>query len=181
MTGMNAGSRTGAGARGRLALVAALLLGLVGAGTAAAQTRRVIVGETADPAEVARLFDAYTVMQAQETLGLSDEQFGPFVTRLKALQQTRRRNLRERAMAVQELRRLLDGAGSDAVIKDKLDALAKLDATAQTENAKATAAVDELLDVRQRARFRVLEQQLELRKLELVGRARQQRRTPTPP
>ena len=95
---MNAGSRTGAGARGRLALVAALLLGLVGAGTAAAQTRRVIVGETADPAEVARLFDAYTVMQAQETLGLSDEQFGPFVTRLKALQQTRRRNLRERAM-----------------------------------------------------------------------------------
>ena len=82
---------------------------------------------------------------------------------------------------MQELRRLLDGAGSDAVIKDKLDALAKLDATAQTENAKATAAVDELLDVRQRARFRVLEQQLELRKLELVGRARQQRRTPTPP
>jgi hypothetical protein len=38
------------------------------------------------------------------------------------------------------------------------------------------AAVDELLDMRQRARFRVLEQQLEIRKLELVGRARQRLR-----
>lgn len=178
----------GSGREGRRAVawlagvVAVVLFALAGAGSAAAQTRRAIVAEGADPAEIARLFDAYAVMQAQEKLGLSDEQFGPFVTRLKALQQTRRRHVRERFQAVQELRRLLDGAAAnDAVLREKLDALAKLDAAAQAETAKASAAVDELLDVRQRARFRVLEQQLELRKLELVGRARQRLRTPNPP
>ena len=41
-------------------------------------------------------------------------------------------------------------------------------------------AIDELLDVRQRARFRLLEQQLELRKLELVDRARQRQRANRP-
>ena len=162
-------------------VVGVLLLGLAGAGGADAQTRKVIVGEAADPAEIARLFDAYTVMQAQEKLGLSDEQFGPFVTRLKALQQARRRQVRERFQAVQEMRRLLDGAAtSESLLREKLDALAKLDAAAQADTARASAAVDEILDVRQRARFRVLEQQLELRKLELVGRARQRLRTPPP-
>jgi hypothetical protein len=34
--------------------------------------------------------------------------------------------------------------------------------------------VDELLDVRQRVRFRVFEHQLELKKLELLARVRQQ-------
>src|SRR5262245_30581497 len=157
-------------AMARLAgVVVVLLVGLAGAGGAAAQTRKVIVGESADPAEIARLFDAYAVMQAQEKLGLSDEQFGPFVTRLKALQQARRRQVRERFQAVQELRRMLESPAVDeTALREKLDALAKLDATAQAETAKASAAVDELLDVRQRARFRVLEQQLELRKLELV-------------
>lgn len=163
-------------------VIVVLLLGLAGAGGAAAQTRKVIVGENADPAEIARLFDAYAVMQAQEKLGLSDEQFGPFVTRLKALQDARRRQVRERFQAVQELRRMLESpAVNETTLREKLDALAKLDVTAQAETAKASAAVDELLDVRQRARFRVLEQQLELRKLELVGRARQRLRTPTPP
>ena len=59
-------------------LVSMIVVVLALAGSAAAQTRRGNAGEAADPAEIARLFDAYTVMQAQETLGLSDEQFGPF-------------------------------------------------------------------------------------------------------
>jgi hypothetical protein len=79
-------------------------------------------------------------------------------------------------LAVQEMRRLLQGPGNEPLLRDRLDALARLDAAAQADTAKAMAAVDELLDVRQRARFRVLEQQLELRKLELVGRARQRLR-----
>ena len=179
---MQGTGRKGGRAPARLAsVVVVLVLGLAGAGVAAAQTRKAIAGEAADPAEIARLFDAYTVMQAQEKLGLSDEQFGPFVTRLKALQQTRRRHVRERFQAVQELRRMLESAAvNETALRERLDALAKLDAAAQADTAKASAAVDEILDVRQRARFRVLEQQLELRKLELVGRARQRLRTPPP-
>ena len=136
--------------------------------------------ETIDPAELGRLFDAYTVMQAQEALGLDEARFGPFVTRLRALQQMRRRHLRERAAVLRDLRQLLQSPGNDPQLKERLDALVRLDTDTRAEQARALDAIDELLDVRQRARFRLLEQQLELRKLELVNRARQRQRTTRP-
>ena len=133
-----------------------------------------------DPAELARLFDAYTVMQAQEALGLDEARFGPFVTRLRALQEMRRRHLRERAAVMRDLRQLLQAPGNDAQLKERLDALVRLETATRADQAKALDAIDELLDVRQRARFRLLEQQLELRKLELVNRARQRQRANRP-
>ena len=48
------------------------------------------------PGEVQKLLDGYAVIQAQEFLGLSDEQFGQFLPRLRALQEVRRRNEQER-------------------------------------------------------------------------------------
>ena len=42
---------------------------------------------------------------------------------------------------------------------------------------KAYNALDEVLDVRQQARFRVFEEQIERRKIELLMRARQQNRS----
>ena len=146
----------------------------------AEQTPGQPANENVDPAELGRLFDAYTVMQAQEALGLDEARFGPFVTRLRALQELRRRNLRERAAVMRDLRQLLQTPGNDGQIKDRLDALAKLEATTRADQGKAMDAIDELLDVRQRARFRLLEQQLELRKLELVNRARQRQRANRP-
>jgi len=136
--------------------------------------------ENVDPAELARLFDAYTVMQAQEALGLDEARFGPFVTRLRALQEMRRRHLRERAAVMRDLRQLLQAPGNDAQLKERLDALVRLETATRADQAKALDAIDELLDVRQRARFRLLEQQLELRKLELVNRARQRQRANRP-
>ena len=41
---------------------------------------------------------------------------------------------------------------------------------------KAYNALDEVLDIRQQARFRVFEEQIERRKIELLMRARQQNR-----
>lgn len=165
----------------------ALVAATIGAPPADAQLPRARAAQRAappapgdDPAEITRLFDAYTVMQAQEALGLDEARFGPFVTRLRALQTVRRRHVRERAAIVRELRQLLQGTGNEATLSERLDALARSDSAAQTEIANAVAAIDELLDVRQRARFRVLEQQLELRKLELVGRARQRLRNAAP-
>jgi hypothetical protein len=145
---------------------------------AAARTQTADPGT--DPAELGRLFDAYTVMQAQEALGLDEARFGPFVTRLRALQQLRRRQVRERAALMRDLRLLLKATGNDAELKEKLDALVRLEATIRTDERKARDAVDEILDVRQQARFRLLEQQLELRKLELVNRARARQRAPRP-
>ena len=175
---------------------AVLVVILAGADRAGAQPRRLraaaspcrprdrdrdqAANENVDPAELGRLFDAYTVMQAQEALGLDEARFGPFVTRLRALQEMRRRHLRERAAVMRDLRQLLQTPGNDAQLKERLDALVRLETATRADQAKAMDAIDELLDVRQRARFRLLEQQLELRKLELVNRARQRQRANRP-
>jgi len=166
-----------AGAQPRRLRVAA---GLLATGQAAGQAPGPAANENVDPAELGRLFDAYTVMQAQEALGLDEARFGPFVTRLRALQEMRRRHLRERVAVMRDLRQLLQATGNDAQLKERLDALVRLEATSRADQAKAMDAIDELLDVRQRARFRLLEQQLELRKLELVNRARQRQRANRP-
>src|SRR5690349_813552 len=104
---------------------------------AAGQAPGQAANETVDAAELGRLFDAYTVMQAQEALGLDEAKFGPFVTRLKALQEIRRRNLRERAMVMRELRRLLQTPGNDVQLKERLDALVKLETATRAEQSKA--------------------------------------------
>ena len=166
-----------AGAQPRRLRAAAILLAT---GQAAGQAPGPAANENVDPAELARLFDAYTVMQAQEALGLDEARFGPFVTRLRALQEMRRRHLRERAAVMRDLRQLLQAPGNDAQLKERLDALVRLETATRADQAKALDAIDELLDVRQRARFRLLEQQLELRKLELVNRARQRQRANRP-
>jgi hypothetical protein len=135
--------------------------------------------ELIERGEVNRLFDAYAIMQAQEMLRLDDAKFGSFVTRLKALQEARRRNVRARGQIIRDLQRLLrqtDGAPDEAALKERVDALARQDAAASVEIKKAAEAVDALLDVRQQARFRVFEYQLELKRLELLARARQQMR-----
>ena len=166
-----------AGAQPRRLRAAAILLAT---GQAAGQAPGPAANENVDPAELGRLFDAYTVMQAQEALGLDEARFGPFVTRLRALQEMRRRHLRERVAVMRDLRRLLQSSGNDAQLKERLDALVRLETASRGDQAKAMDAIDELLDVRQRARFRLLEQQLELRKLELVNRARQRQRANRP-
>ena len=166
-----------AGAQPRRLRAAAILLAT---GQAAGQAPGPAANENVDPAELGRLFDAYTVMQAQEALGLDEAHFGPFVTRLRALQEMRRRHLRERVAVMRDLRQLLQATGNDAQLKERLDALVRLETTSRADQAKAMDAIAELLDVRQRARFRLLEQQLELRKLELVNRARQRQRANRP-
>ena len=141
------------------------------------------------PAEVQKLFDAYLVMQAQETLGLDDAQYPPFLTRLRELQDTRRRNLRARAQVLQDLARLAaprGGAtpGDAATISERLSALQEIESRSAAELRKSYRALDELLTPVQQARFRLVEEQVERRKLELLLRARQnqrqQRRQPPP-
>ena len=59
---------------------------------------------------------------------------------------------------------------------DLTRALEELESRTAAELRRAYTAIDEVLDPRQRARFRLLEEQLERRKLELLIRARQNRR-----
>lgn len=129
------------------------------------------------PAEIQRMFDAYALLQAQEQLTISDEQYGRFLARFKALQDVRRKALQERLRIVQDLRRLTNDAQPDeGQIKDRLKALQELDTRSAVDVRKAYDGIDQVLDVRQQAKFRVFEELMERRKLELVTRARQANR-----
>jgi Spy/CpxP family protein refolding chaperone len=129
------------------------------------------------PAELQRMFDAYALLQAQEQLKISDEQYSQFLTRFKALQDTRRKTLVERTRIIQDLRRLLAEAQPDeGQIKDRLKALQDVEARGEVDARKAYDAIDQVLDVQQQAKFRIFEEQMERRKLELVARARQANR-----
>jgi len=141
----------------------------------AAQGRVAQQADRLEIAELQRLFDAYTVMQVQEALQLDDAQFGQFLPRLKALQDTRRRNEQARVRLVAELARMTAPtaqAGDEAVVRERLRALQELESRSAAELRRAYDTIDQQLDVRRQARFRVFEQNMERRKLQLMLRAR---------
>ena len=129
------------------------------------------------PAELQRMFDAYALVQAQDQLALNDDQYGRFLVRFRALQDIRRRALNEHTRVVADLRRMLmQGQPDEAQLKDRMQALQDIDTRAIADVKRAYDAIDQALDVRQQARFRVFEEQMERRKLELITRARQANR-----
>ena len=167
----------------RLAVVAATML--VAGPSFGAQGRR---GQAADgqqgqdlrgisPAEVQQLFDSAALIEAQKRLNITDDQFPQFLRRFKNLQDIRRQGLNERMRHVQQLQRLLAAPTLDeAAVNEQIKALHDLDARSTADVSKAYDSIDEVLDVRQRAQFRVFEEQMERQKIELVTRARQANR-----
>lgn len=137
------------------------------------------VGSDLSPAEIQRLFDAYALMQAQDALRLDDEQYGRFVTAMKGLLDVRRRHQQERARQLRELNRLSgpDAAQDEAALVAALDQLATLEAKATAELREAYGRLGGVLSPRQRARFRLFEENMERRKIDLLMRARQANRT----
>ena len=142
------------------------------------------LGDGMTPAEIQKLFDAYLIMEAQQALNLTDQQYPQFLARLKALQDTRRRTQQERIQVMGQLQRLTNPRGAarppEAAIKERLSMLQEIESRTAAEVRKAYTALDEVLDVRQQARFRVFEEQVERRKIELLMRARQQNRPQQP-
>ena len=129
------------------------------------------------PGEVQRMFDAWALVQAQDALNLSEAQYGRFVTKLKALQDTRRRHQQARTQLLGDLRRTLNGpALSEDVLRDKMKGLRDEDERAAADIRTAVEGVDGVLDAQQQARFRLFEERMEARKLELLLKARQNAR-----
>ena len=116
------------------------------------------------PAEIQRMFDSYALMQAQEQLKINDEQFAKFMPRFKALQDARRKSQGDRTRIVIELRQLAAAATTDeAQIKVKLRALQDTDARTADELRKSYDSIDQVLNVKQQAQFRVFEEVMERR------------------
>lgn len=169
----------------RSALVAVLLLAALAPAAPGQPVTPPAGGDAGNlrPAEIQRLFDAYLVMEAQQALGLSDQQYAPFLTRLRALQDTRRRFQAARGVMLLDLARMSGPrgpAGDEAAIKARLAELQELESKHAAELRKAYQDLDQLLDARQQARFRVFEDQIERRKVELMLRARQNARQQRP-
>jgi hypothetical protein len=92
------------------------------------------------PADVQRLFDEYTLMQAQDALKLSDSQYSQFVTRMKALQDVRHRHQQARVKLLRELARMsADNATEEAILRDRLKALRDQDGQTAADLQKAYA------------------------------------------
>jgi hypothetical protein len=64
----------------------------------------------------------------------------------------------------------------EAQIRDRLNALQELETRSAADVRKAYEGIDQVLDLPQQAKFRVFEELMERRKLELVMRARQSNR-----
>ncbi len=157
----------------RFVASAAAVLALGGPTAAQRPLRGGQAPEGVTPGEIQRMFDAYALLQAQEQLKIGDAQYTQFLTRFKALQDVRRRAAQQRARVVMDLQRLLNEARLDeSQIRDRLKMLEDLESRSQVEARKAYEGIDQVLDVRQQASFRVFEERMERRKLELVTRAR---------
>jgi hypothetical protein len=131
------------------------------------------------PGEIQQMFDAYVAMQAEDVLKLNEEQYPRFLTRLRALQAVRRRAENQRMQVINQLRRILnapDGRVDETMIKDRLKVLNDQQASVGAEVKQAQDSLDEVLDIRQQARFRIFEEEMERRKVELVMRTRQANR-----
>lgn len=126
------------------------------------------------PSDIQDQFDAYAIVQAQDALKLTDEQFPEFVRRARVLHTERRRARTVRIRLIGDLNQLLrDRQATDARLSAATKALDEHERATLEQVQKAYAAIDEVLDARQRARFRVLEEQLERKKLDMLFRARQ--------
>jgi hypothetical protein len=165
-------------------MVIAFLLIAAAASTAAAQRPEAMPRADAasrptgqlSPAEIAGMLDSYAAVRAQDALSLDQSHYAEFVTRLRKLQEIRRRNQQGHNQVLQELRKLAGAQAEppydEAAIRDRLKALREHDDRAAAELRRAYDAVDEVLDARQQARFRIFEEMIERRKLDLLMRAR---------
>jgi hypothetical protein len=131
------------------------------------------------PAEVQQLFDAFELVRAEEMLELTTEQYPEFVARLQALQEGRRDAQRGRQTLLRELQRLVGQRDTDeSVFEDRLEALTTHDRETMEKNVSALKDIDAILDARQRVRFRLFQQAMERRRLELFMRARRPQARP---
>ena len=126
------------------------------------------------PSEMRKMLDSYALMQAQEQLKISSEKFPAFMAQYQNLQELRRTSTQEHLQLLQQLRTESgDAKAADAQLKVKLKGLHDFEETSHADVRKAYDAIDRILDVRQQARFRVFEQQMNQRMLQLAARARQ--------
>jgi len=128
------------------------------------------------PVNIQQMFDAMAVMEAERFLPLTSDQYPVFVQRLRRLQEAKMQYNRRRTKALNELRGLTGPQSQPDVPDSLIDAKLKELAAAEMEGmAGVRKALDDLdagLTVRQRARYRLLEENVERRKIDFLTKVR---------
>ena len=134
------------------------------------------------------LLDSYVLMQSQQRLQLTPDQQAQFITRLHELQTARRRARMQRNRMIQELGKLTMRPNAargerpngppprdealDGQIRERLKNLEGFETQSAAEIKQAQTNLDQVLTPFQQARFRILEEQLERQKVDLLMQAR---------
>ena len=139
-------------------------------GAARGAQRPGAAGAPADQLQVQRLLDAWALVQAKDQLQLTDEQYPGFVARLTKLHDTRRRIAMERRRLMGELRMLLNQSpvAKDDVLLTKVRALDDVTKRGADEAHQAALEIDLVLTPWQRGRYRMFEELIERRKIEML-------------
>jgi hypothetical protein len=119
------------------------------------------------------LLEGMEISNADKFLQVDNQHYGEFIQRLRNLQRMRRQHQNQRQRLVMELRRLTNQNNppvEDALLEAPTKRLDDFDKQAFQDMQNAYAQIDEVLNVRQRARFRLFEEMMEQRKLEILTR-----------
>ncbi len=170
----------------RRALVAIALPALVSALPAAAQLPPEDSPEDRPPRprreELHGMLDAYVISKLQEALRLSDEQYARVIVAQKKLDEQRRDYHRDGRELLQRLRQALAAdKPSEAELSRLLERLDALRSEFEARQKAAHAALDALLTVEQRARYRLFMVEIEGRMQEMMREVRRLRRGAGPP
>jgi hypothetical protein len=132
--------------------------------------------------EVQDLLDTLVLKQAQQQLDLTDDQYVDFFKKMVQLQRLRQQHRNQRQRLIMELNRLTQpGADVDDVtLTARTKAIDDLESDMIQKERDAQTAVDQALTPRQRARFRVFEDNMEKQKLRMLAQALKAGKPPTP-
>jgi hypothetical protein len=125
--------------------------------------------------EVEGMVDAYIISKLQEALILSDEAFGRMVVAQKKMQETRRSYRRERNEVLREMRQALRREAGEEELGPLLSRLDDLHQKFLEDERARYRDIDAILDVRQRARYRILEGEIQRRLSQLIRESRQRK------
>jgi hypothetical protein len=125
--------------------------------------------------EVEGMVDAYIISKLQEALILSDEAFGRMVVAQKKMQETRRSYRRERNEVLREMRQALRREAGEEELGPLLSRLDELQQKFLEDERARYRDIDALLDLRQRARYRILEGEIQRRLQQLIRESRQRK------
>jgi Spy/CpxP family protein refolding chaperone len=167
----------------KTAVVVALMACVLGLATAVALAQESRRERRAGGQDVEGLMEAYVISKLQEALDLTDDQFAKMIVAQKKLGEYRRSYRRDRAATLQQMRQALRSAESrEERLESLLNQLEERQLSFENQQRSGYKAIDAILDIRQRARYRILEQEIQRRFQQMIRevRGRQNLREPRP-